>query len=63
MCTHIHILVERRMPGAFFRTLASREAETMVEVGGSAERLSQQLKLVPVAVGGAHVLLRPTLAP
>lgn len=52
MCTDIHILVELRMPRAFFHTLASQEAEAMVEVGGSAERLSHQLELVPVAVVG-----------
>jgi hypothetical protein len=50
--TDIHILAERQMPRAFFRTLASWEAEATVEVGRSAERLSQQLELVPVAAAG-----------
>ncbi|KAF8217961.1 hypothetical protein K438DRAFT_1952817 [Mycena galopus ATCC 62051] len=40
-----HILTEGQ-PGAFLHTLASREAEVMVEVSESAERSSQQLELV-----------------
>ncbi|KAJ7789220.1 hypothetical protein B0H14DRAFT_2627429 [Mycena olivaceomarginata] len=51
LCTPAVLL---RMPGAFFCTLASREAEAMVEAGGSAERLSQQLELVPVAAAGSR---------
>ncbi|KAJ6522925.1 hypothetical protein DFH09DRAFT_1096885 [Mycena vulgaris] len=44
--------VLRWMPGAFIRMLTSREAEDMVVVGESAERLSQQLELVPVPAAG-----------
>ncbi|KAF8206109.1 hypothetical protein K438DRAFT_1756830 [Mycena galopus ATCC 62051] len=44
--------VSRQMPGAFFRMLATQEADAMAEVGESAERLSQQLKLVPGGGGG-----------
>ncbi|KAF8144062.1 hypothetical protein K438DRAFT_1783185 [Mycena galopus ATCC 62051] len=53
------------MSGAFFRTLASREAETMVEVGESAEHLSQQLELVPGGGRGSaeHLSQRFGLVP
>jgi hypothetical protein len=37
------------MPVAFFRTLTSREAEAIVEIGGSSEHLSQ---LAPVSAAG-----------
>ncbi|KAF8172920.1 hypothetical protein K438DRAFT_1772356 [Mycena galopus ATCC 62051] len=52
--------VSRRMPGAFFHKFASQEAQAMVEIGRSAEHLSQQLQARASARG--HALLRPTSA-